>query len=184
MSDTLTIEAIWPKYRASLKAFLHAKVADPDDVDDLLQDILIKTYQRLEEIRDSRKVKAWMFQVANNAIIDFYRTKGRAKTLSAEELWFEQDDPSVHEELATCLMPFMQALPEDEAEMLTAIDLHGQSQKDYAQEKGISYSTLKSRVQKSREKMSGLFQECCELSLDTRGNIIDFDKRDKGCKMC
>lgn len=43
----MNAEAIWQEYQMSLKAFLHKNVANPDDVDDLLQDILLKSYQNL-----------------------------------------------------------------------------------------------------------------------------------------
>ena len=47
----MNIEQVWASYKASLKAFLHSCVANPDDVDDLLQEILIKVHQHLPELR-------------------------------------------------------------------------------------------------------------------------------------
>ncbi|WP_028022461.1 RNA polymerase sigma factor SigZ [Enterovibrio calviensis] len=178
----MTIETIWGEYQSSVKAFLHAKVSNPDDVDDLLQDIVLKTYLHLEEVRDNTKIKSWLFQVANNAIIDFYRQKGKGKHLTQDDLWFEHDKDDVREELSECMLPFIQALPREDADMLTAIELYGQSQKAYAEKYGMNYSTLKSRLQKSRSKINALFNECCELKLDKNGSVIDYEERkDCGC---
>lgn len=180
----MNLDAIWNEYRASLKAFLHSNVSNPDDVDDLLQEILIKTYHNLGEVKEAKKIKSWLFQVANNSIIDFYRKKAKGKDLTQDELWYTEGGMTVHQQLSTCILPFIQALPDDEADMLTSIDIHGQSQKEYAEKNGMKYSTLKSRVQKSRDKMNMLFRECCELSTDNHGNIMDFQAKSNRCKKC
>ncbi|MCK8044191.1 RNA polymerase sigma factor SigZ [Shewanella sp. 1CM18E] len=180
----MNIETVWQEYRNKIKAFLHAKVSNPDDVDDLLQEILIKTFDNLHSVQSEAKIKSWLYQVANNAIIDFYRKRGRASLIEGEELWYEQSEQSTEQALSRCIEPFINALPEDSSALLTAIDLHGQSQKDYAAEHGISYSTLKSRVQKSRERLRGLYEECCHLSLDKQGNVVEFDPKNGNCKGC
>lgn len=180
----MNLDVIWKEYRASLKAFLHSNVSNPDDVDDLLQEILIKTYHNLGEVKEATKVKSWLFQVANNSIIDFYRKRGKDRDLTQDELWYTEGDVTVHQQLSKCILPFIQALPDDEADLLTSIDIHGLSQKEYAEKTGIKYSTLKSRVQKSREKLSLLFTGCCELSIDKHGNIMDFQAKRNRCNNC
>ena len=180
----MDIQTVWQAYRDNIKAFLKAKVPNPDDVDDLLQEILIKTFDNLHSVQSEAKIKSWLFQVANNAIIDFYRKRGRVAQLEGEALWYQQDEESNEQALSRCIEPFINALPEDSSALLTAIDLHGQSQKQYAAEHGISYSTLKSRVQKSRERLRGLYEECCHLSLDKQGNVVDFEPKDSNCKGC
>ena len=69
------------------------------------------------------------------------------------------------------------------AELLTAIELNGISQKDLAIEHGVSYSTLKSRVQKGRQQLRQLFEDCCQFSFDQHGNVIDYDSK-SNCKDC
>ncbi|HCH25404.1 MAG TPA: RNA polymerase sigma factor SigZ, partial [Oceanospirillaceae bacterium] len=54
------------------------------------------------------------------------------------------------------------------------------SQKQLAQELGISYSGLKSRVQRARVDLRQLFESCCSLELDAQGQIMDYDD-DKTC---
>jgi len=47
----MNIEIIWQKYRSSLLRFLSSKVSNPSDVEDLLQNILIKTHENLGSIK-------------------------------------------------------------------------------------------------------------------------------------
>ncbi len=177
----MNVETIWKEYRQSLKAFLHKSVANPDDVDDLLQEILIKTYHNLATIQETKKIKSWLFQVANHTIIDFYRKRGSKTVPDGENLWFDESQDSITEKLAQCVTPFINQLPEEEAQLLKAIEIEGISQKDYAKQHGIKYSTLKSRVQKSRHKLLGVFNQCCSFSIDSRGNVSDYERKQPKC---
>lgn len=180
----MSIEKIWEEYQAALKAFLHARISSPDDVDDLLQDILLKTYQNFHTVKSQSSIKSWLFQVANHVIIDFYRDKSKSANPNPEDLWFDENNTDIKQDLSRCIAPFINALPEDAAELLTAIDIQGQSQKEYAEVLGISYSTLKSRVQKGRGQLRQLFEDCCHLTLDKHGNVIGFDPKSRDCKNC
>lgn len=189
-ASSLNLEQIWSQYQQALKAFLHSKVNQPDDVDDLLQEILLKTYQNLDTVQDADSIKAWLFQLANRTIIDFYRKRARDlrdSNIDAEELWFAELDQNTEfkQQLAQCIEPFIQALPEKNASLLLAVDIKGQSQKELAQSQNRSYSTIKSQVQKSREELKKLFEECCHLSLDKHGSVIDCDRKpDSSCGSC
>ena len=155
-------------------------MSNATDVEDLLQEILIKTHAHLQDLREEDKLKAWLFRVANNAVIDHYRKNGRTPDWSLDEAdQRDSADTSPHLFL-DCLNPFIDALPADEAALLRKIDIEGLSQKDTAIELGISYSTLKSRVQKARLNLKRLFSECCQITVDRYGNVVDYTKKG-GC---
>jgi hypothetical protein len=42
---------------------------------------------------------------------------------------------------------------------------------------GLSVSGVKSRVQRGRAKIRSMFDECCEISLDCRGRVVQCDPR-------
>ncbi|MCW8336516.1 RNA polymerase sigma factor SigZ [Vibrio paucivorans] len=187
-ADPIQLEQVWGEYQQSLKSFLYSKVNHHEDVEDLLQEILIKTYQNLSTLKDADSIKSWLFQVANRTIIDFYRKRARnqrAQELETDDLWFENGERELEQEMSACIAPFIQALPESNASLLSAVDLEGQSQKALAEAEGISYSTLKSRVQKSRGELKALFEDCCHFSLDKNGSVVDYERKDDGkCRQC
>ena len=156
----MNIEEIWLEYRAALKRFLHAKISNEADVEDVLQDI-------------------WLFQIANNTIIDYYRKKGRAQAANSEDLLPLEEPQERKVDLSNCISPFINALPDEHASLLTAIDINNQSQKQYAEQLGVSYSTLKSRVQKSRALLKQVFDDCCHFKIDKLGNVYDYDVKTK-----
>lgn len=180
----MSIETIWSNYQAALKRFLHSKVSNEADVEDLLQDILLKTYNNLHTIKENASIKPWLFQVANNTIIDFYRKKGKNKEVTIDDVWHLEQSNEIKKDLSACIVPFLLALPEEQADLLTAIDINNQSQKAHAEELGISYSTLKSRVQKSRKELKQVFDQCCHFKVDQHGNLYDFERKTTGYNPC
>lgn len=187
VSSPLSLEQVWGQYQQGLKKFLHSKVSNPDDVDDLQQEILIKTHQNLHTLKDADSVKSWLFQLANRTIIDFYRKRARYQRdseIQAEDLWFEQQEDLIEQEMAKCIQPFVNALPQEQATLLSEVDLKGASQKQLADKVGLSYSTLKSRVQKGRVELRKLFEDCCTLQLDKNGSVIDCEVKSDGCGKC
>lgn len=181
----MSIEVVWSEYRSKLKAFLHTKIANPADVDDILQEVLIKSHNNISHLKKEESLSAWLFQIANRTVIDFYRKNSRQQGVSEWELWDEYEEPvDIQKDLSKCIEPFIQALSKEEAELLTAIDIEGRSQKDYAEELDVAYSTLKSRVQKSRNNLRKLFDQCCEYTLDKHGGLVSFDSKADGCKNC
>lgn len=186
-NNSLNLDEVWGQYQHTLKAFLHSKVANEADVEDLQQEILLKTYQNLAEVQNESSVKAWLFQLAQRTIIDFYRKRARMRRdhdLLAEDLWFDEPEGTIEQDMASCIAPFIQALPEGSAALLGSVELEGVSQKVLAEQLGVSYSTLKSRVQKSRVELKKLFEECCDLTLDKHGNVIDYQKKSTSCSRC
>ncbi|MCG9579439.1 RNA polymerase sigma factor SigZ [Vibrio tubiashii] len=186
-SQAFSLEQVWAEYQQALKSFLHSKVSNPDDVEDLQQEILLKTYQNLSTIADISSVKAWLFQLASRTIIDFYRKRARQQRdgeLQADDLWFEEQEASLEQEMAECIKPFVNALPAEQSQLLEAVELNGESQKLLAEKVGVSYSTLKSRVQKGRVELKKLFEECCTLQLDKHGNLVDCEAKSKQCGSC
>jgi RNA polymerase sigma-70 factor (ECF subfamily) len=73
-------------------------------------------------------------------------------------------------------------LPPPDREALTLTELEGLSQREAAERLGMSYSGLKSRVQRGRAKLRAVLDRCCEVELDPRGAVITFRPRGNGCE--
>ena len=180
----MNIENVWDEYQVSLKRFIQSKVSEPADVDDLLNDIFIKTMSSIHTLEASKSFKSWLFQIANYAIIDYYRKKVLPTDLSIKSLSSIEESPSLHEELAGCILPFINTLPKKEAALLLAIDINQESQKDYAKKHNLNYSTLKSRVQKSRLKLKKQFENCCTFSIGKNKKLLNYTQKSSHFQRC
>lgn len=183
-SNDSRYQHIWSEHRSALEAFLHSRVGNASDVDDLLQDILIKIYRNLSSVKEETSLRSWLFQIAQNTIIDYYRRQKQSLNFQGLMLRYDEQDENTQHSLEQCVAPFINALPLDQRDLLTAIYLEGQSQKEFAASQGIAYSTLKSRVKRGREAMRDLFENCCHLSLDSQGNVIEYQPKSDDCGCC
>jgi RNA polymerase sigma-70 factor (ECF subfamily) len=179
-------DALTQEYRDAVHRFLRRRVADPSDAEDLLQDVLLKVHQALPGLDPATPLKPWLYRIARNASVDFYRRRSRQKGAAAlhpEDLWYGGEPEAAHD-LDRCIEPMIRRLPEPSAALLRRIDLEGQSQRDYAAERGLAYSTVKSRVQSARAELRRLFGQCCHFGLDAQGNVMDYTRKSDTCKDC
>ena len=134
--DKVEFADLVDEYQTRLRQFLRTKVANHADVEDLLQEVLIKTYNKLDTLEDTERLGGWLFQVAHRTVIDFYRKHARDQVgeLPVDLVNPSTDEAAIEQELALCIEPMMAALPTEQAALLRIIDLHGQSQKQLAEQ--------------------------------------------------
>ena len=180
----MNAETVIAEYQSSLRAFLLSRMRNESDVDDVLQEALTKTFQNLHTLQSKEKIKPWLFQIARNAMMDRYRGEKRDASVSADYLWYDEPDETTEHAFEGCVEPFLSALPAEAGDLLRAVELQGVSQKEYAEKLGISYSTLKSRVQASRKQFRQLFDQCCDIAFAADGSILDYKKKSPGCDNC
>jgi RNA polymerase sigma-70 factor (ECF subfamily) len=62
-----------------------------DDIDDLLQEIFIKAYQKLNTYDEELKFSSWIYRIAHNHVIDYFRKmSARPQTNSLEDYEWEK----------------------------------------------------------------------------------------------
>lgn len=74
------------RYEAKLKAYIkRLSNFDNDQVEDILQDTFIKTYNNLNDFDASLKFSSWIYRICHNQVIDHYRkTKARPQTFDLD----------------------------------------------------------------------------------------------------
>lgn len=167
---------IWQNYHASLLNFISHRVNNRDLAEDLLQDVFVKIHTRLDTLADGERLQGWLYRIAQNAIIDHYRTGKNHEPLPddlAETLMHqpEQDD-QIWSELTGCLRPMIEWLPEHYRKALLLAELDGLPLKQVAEQLGISVPGAKSRVQRGRAKLKEVMLTCCQFEFDGRGKPI------------
>src|SRR5215217_4801594 len=83
-------EAVWSELHERLRAFVARRVPDDSVVDDLAQEILLRLYTHIGRLREQERLDAWAYQVARNAIVDYWRERTARHDLSFDERETEQ----------------------------------------------------------------------------------------------
>ena len=181
---TPDIEQVWRQYHDKLGSFIRNRVGE-EDCADILHELFLKMRAKLPQLENPDRLQSWLFRIASNAIIDHYRSKRPTEELP-EWLAEPEADPAerAKTELSACLRPMIEELPADYQEAVYLAELQGRTQREVAESQGLSLSGAKSRVQRGRAMLREMLASCCDLELDRRGHILDYDKRNPSCSRC
>ena len=174
----------WQTYRATLLNFILKRVGDATRAEDLVQDVIEKAYRQKHTLRNSEKLRSWLFQIARNVIIDYYRTRNEAEQIPKDlQRKDEKTRNDPEQELTACLDPFVEQLPDHYQAAIELSELEGLTQREVAALLNLSLSGAKSRIQRGRELLEGMFLQCCKIELDSRGQLMDYEAP-KSCNNC
>lgn len=177
-----SIEHIWNEHADQLRGFIYRRVPDLSEVDDLLQEVFVKVQSRVDTLKDESRLQGWLYQIARNVIIDHFRRRKPEEELPDAFDLPEEQQSHILEELAECVRPLVNALPETYRLPLALSELEGLPHKEVAKRLGLSLSAAKSRVQRGRERLKDLFTECCHFETDQRGNITGYQRQKGDCR--
>jgi RNA polymerase sigma-70 factor, ECF subfamily len=174
----------WSEVATQLRPFVARRV-DTSEVDDVLQDVLLRMHRGIGSLAEDARLTSWMFAIARNSIADHGRTRSRhpiAEGRDDEAAPATDDDRAAARALSSCVAMFVAMLPSPYLEAVTLVELEGLTIREAAEMTGISMSGMKSRVQRGRAQLRELFERCCEIELDARGKVTDYTPRCTGCK--
>jgi RNA polymerase sigma-70 factor, ECF subfamily len=195
---TTQVEVPWEELYGNLRGFVGRRVSNPADVDDLVQAVMVRLLKGLGSLRDSERLHPWVYRTARNVIIDHYRAVASRREVAAADEGSRDDEVGAQpiseenedvalQELAACLAPMLRQLDPPYQQAVTLTDLRGVTQAEAAKRAGISFSGMKSRVQRARKRLKTVLEECCRIELDRRGGIIEYEPRQPGscsCRTC
>lgn len=185
---TSNFNNIWEEFSIPLRSFIKRRVYNEKDVEDILQNVFMKIYNNINKLDELNNIHAWVHTIAKNTIIDYYKVQKHDLyfgELSEEVVIGESlDDNNTINEISQCLVMMIQYLPEKYKQALTITEIENLSQKELADKAGLSVSGAKSRVQRARVLLKKEFLSCCNLEMDSRGNIIDYEVKNLECNYC
>lgn len=184
----------WGELRGPLAGFIARRVSDPQDAEDVLQEVMLRIHRHADGLENADRIAAWVHRIARNAIIDHYRRRAARPEMPAGgpgDLDEREDEANgasapnaVESELAACLRPLVDRLPVGQREALLLTEFEGLTQLEAARRLGISLSGAKARVQRGRAQLKALLLDCCHVELDAGGGITDYQARSGSCERC
>jgi RNA polymerase sigma-70 factor, ECF subfamily len=174
---TTITERIWNQHADQVRGFIYRRIPDGSVADGLLQEVFVKIHAKIDSLRDGTRLQSWLYQVVRNTITDHFRSQKPEEELPETLDLPELHESGVLEELAECVRPMINALPEEYRLPLLLSELEGFPQKEVGEKLGLSLSAVKSRVQRGRKRLKDLFTECCHFELDHRGSLMAYKPR-------
>lgn len=184
----MEVTNIHQQFHDSLQRYILSKVGKKEDAEDILQEVFIKISLKMDTISKQEKIQNWIFTIARNAVIDHYRKNSGKQNLSYTDTLSEdfehENDPDATKGLESCLESFIEKLPEEYRDIIIDSELKNIRQKELALKYNMAYPSLRSRVQRGRERLKKMFVSCCVIELDKRGNVLDARMKKAGDEEC
>ena len=153
------------------------RVASAVEVDDIVQEILVRIHGGLASLRDGERFGGWVYRIAEHAIADSTRGARAPITPDVELAAGVEEAADLQLDLGECVALFVARLQSPYREAIILTELQGLTQKEAAEMLGVSVSGMKSRVQRGREKIREMFEQCCQISVDCRGRVVECESR-------
>jgi RNA polymerase sigma factor (sigma-70 family) len=165
--------------QSRLRNFIRKRVADPGDVEDILQDVFYKLVEANRLLMPINHVTGWLFRVARNRIIDLFR-KAKTESFSDSVPVDDEDDSLQFEDLLPSpdaspdtqyarkvlldeLELAIDELPKEQRDVFVAHELEGHSFEEIAGKTGVGVNTLLARkryaVLRLRRRLQAIYDE-------------------------
>ncbi|GLK76764.1 DNA-directed RNA polymerase sigma-70 factor [Methylopila jiangsuensis] len=139
-----------------LRRYALALTRDPSDAEDLVQDALVRAYDRRAAFDVTRDLRAWLLAILHNVFVDGVRSR-RAELIriaAAGEVAHTHEPPAQEHSIRLAeVRARFRALPEDQRAALHLVAVEGLSYADAAAVVGAPVGTLMSRLARARETL-------------------------------
>jgi RNA polymerase sigma-70 factor (ECF subfamily) len=155
--DLSAFEAIYRRHSGPLYSLAYRMVGNPNDAEDLLQEIFLLAYNKLPSYQGQAALGTWLYRVATNRCLDYLRSRASRNQAITESL-DDKDRPlssapteSTPERLD--IEESVAKLPDSYRAAFLLYDVEGFEHKEVAEILGVAEGTSKSLVHKARLKI-------------------------------
>lgn len=163
--DLAAFEQLVEKHQSRVYTLAFRYMGNYADASDLAQEAFIKIYRSLGTFRGEASFQSWMYRLVTNVCMDELRRRGRAKTVSIEELMESKkglmmrreasgsrlpEDVVIRRELQREVQNVLTSLSDEHRIIVVMRDIQGYSYEEMAEILQCSLGTVKSRLNRAR----------------------------------
>ena len=156
---------------------LYQLAPDWTDLADLAQEVFIRVYRHIGNLRNPKTFRAWLNQITVNLFYDELRKKPKKLNTISLDKTYDEDDEQVREcpdlsqcpdelvlnkELAVFIRKAMGELPEQFRVVIILRELQGLSYEEISETLGCELGTVKSRIARARARLQLMLKNYVE----------------------
>ena len=172
--DAAAFDALYARHKGGVYRYLRRQCRQGGVADELFQDVWMNLIRARASYAPTAKFTTWLYRLAHNRLIDYYRASAHLTLVSADDEAHEDaiaalpgmrgDDPQVraeNRELGERLRAAVAALPSAQREAFLLQQEGGLSLAEIAELTDVGTETVKSRLRYALAKL--------------RGDLVDLD---------
>ncbi len=136
--DRAAFEELYKRYARVVHALLLARVR-PSEAEDLVQDVFISAFRKLQFLRTPAAFKGWLAAIARNRAIEFHRTARREREERAQAI----EEPQTSQDGAFMVLDAIRRLPEAYRETLILRLVEGMTGPEIADRTGLTPDSVR-----------------------------------------
>ncbi|HEX6139447.1 MAG TPA: sigma-70 family RNA polymerase sigma factor [Candidatus Limnocylindria bacterium] len=145
-------EEIYDEHVVPIYRFIHARVGNRPDAEDLTAQVFMRAVEQLDTTREPGQIASWLYRVSQNAIADYWRAFYRLPVIGTEQVapgWepaepnAARERPSDGEPSTARVKSLLARLPERYRIVLELRFLQRLSVAETAQRMGVSHGNAK-----------------------------------------
>lgn len=175
--DITAFDTLYRRHELGVWRYVFRSVQVSAVADDLLQDVWFAVARQALAYRPTARFKTWLFTMAHNRLVDYFRTSKNPISLDASDTQDEEDTQMplidtlaadsgfgpLHQlqsrEQAAALICAVESLPAVQREAFLLQAEAGMAVAEIAQTTGVSFETAKSRLRYARNSLRQQLQE-------------------------
>ena len=149
-SNSAAFKILFYRYYESLYSFFWNRTQSEELAKDFVQDVFTRLWQHRDNLNPDLSIKSYIFRIAQNILIDFFRKK-KTQAVSHEEFSKNEptENPSELYDLEESVVKAISDLPDDLRVVFLLNRFDGLKYKEIADSLNISIKTVESRMSKT-----------------------------------
>ena len=169
--DQAAFEALYLRYRNILYRYFIRHCSDNYQAEELYQEVWMKVINSVDRYEPGAKFKTYLFTIAHNALIDFYRKRKPAQVIEFEDAEITEEFTHISTPLALPedaftfaqktkqFMHALNALPANQKEVIILHIEQELSLEEIAVVTQVKTETAKSRLRYAKNKLKAAIQD-------------------------
>ena len=146
----MDFDEIYDEYFDRVYCKILSSVKNPEDAEDIAQEVFISVYKNLHKFRADSKIYTWIYRIAINKTYDFFRKKKIDLELN-EEILNIADNEDLNGSMI--VEENLKKLNKEEREILLLKDVYGYKLREISDMKNRNISTIKSIYYKALKSL-------------------------------
>jgi RNA polymerase sigma-70 factor (ECF subfamily) len=173
--DAAAFNQIVLAYRRRILGTISRLIGRPEDVEDVAQEVFVRLYYSLDQLRTNEVFEPWLYRLSINACYDYLRrakrrNEPRMSDLSEQQVMMADSVAGgkldLEERRKSSIREFTQSLfqhvSEEDRLLLTLKEVEGLSLKELEEVYGVNENALKVRLFRARQRVLKAFRAASE----------------------